>query len=84
MNNDLNWSNLNFKSISQAVIMRGLLQTKVKNLIMKLVRDMAVRSTLILLDEWHNRIISGNTSKEVSIFAWPKKKKSRKEGETIQ
>lgn len=49
--------------------MRGLLQTKVKNLIMKLVRDMAVRSTLILLDEWHNRIISGNTSKEVSIFA---------------
>lgn len=31
---------------------------------MKLVRHMAMRSTPILLDEWHNRIVLGNKSKE--------------------
>lgn len=34
---------------------------------MKLVRHMAIRATPMLLDEWHNRIVSVNKSKERGV-----------------
>lgn len=34
---------------------------------MKLVRHMTIRATPMLLDEWHNRIVSVNKSKERGV-----------------